>query len=390
LAKYDVTYSCGHTDIIQLYGSTKDREWRLACEEEKLCPDCWKAKLEADRQKKNEEAAEVNKATGLPPLEGSEKQVPWAETIRRDILDIPNRKTDIWDRPWEDWCEKFKLPPEDAGKGLDLIKKHTSASWWIDHRGLNKMDLIQLIKEELKAFEKELSQPPKAVIEEAKAEATIYPEKPVSDLVAEIKNKTNTIEVFYPERNETFRQLVRSLGFRWNQGWSRKVGHLDGSVEDRVAETGNKLLAAGFPVRIYDAELRRKAIAGEYEEEPKRWILARVEGEYEGWLAISWSREGNNYYNAARKIAGSKYSRPSVVVPPENFMEVLDFAKMYKFNISEKAQTIIDTARELKEKALVTGVKVPESVKPPKPGDKPPVLEVPEKVGVADELRDDD
>lgn len=29
MAKYDVTYSCGHTDVVQLYGKNADREREL-------------------------------------------------------------------------------------------------------------------------------------------------------------------------------------------------------------------------------------------------------------------------------------------------------------------------------------------------------------------------
>lgn len=57
-----------------------------------ICPDCYaKQKKEAEaalRKKKNERAAELARAENWAPLKGgSEKQITWAETIRRDFFD---------------------------------------------------------------------------------------------------------------------------------------------------------------------------------------------------------------------------------------------------------------------------------------------------------------
>lgn len=388
MAKYDVTYTCGHTDTIQIYGPGRDREWKLANEESKLCPDCYKAKLEADRQKQNAEAAEANQAAGLPKLEGTEKQIAWAESIRKSMIDhiIEYYISQITDEAKAEHPEEY----ERVMKGFEALKRHTDASWWIDNRiNDDKIGLRRLINAEIEAIKKAEKEPPAAIVEVAKAEATVYPEKPVSSLVAEISIKGDTVEVNYPERNESFRQIMKNHGFEWKPGWKRTIGKYNGSIQDRAAEIGNKLLAAGFPVRIYDEEIRRRAVAGEYAPEPVRWVKAMTEGDYKGWFSISWPYGGNNYYDAARKIPGSKYQSPNVIVPPESFLEVLDFAQMYKFNISDKAQEIIETAQQLKERALTTGVKVPKSERPPKPGDKPEKLEVPQEVDIDDEFRDE-
>lgn len=47
-----------------------------------MCEECYKAEL----SRKNKEQAEANKEAGLVALEGSEKQVLWAESIRADVL----------------------------------------------------------------------------------------------------------------------------------------------------------------------------------------------------------------------------------------------------------------------------------------------------------------
>jgi hypothetical protein len=398
MAKYNVTYACGHSDTIQLYGKCRDREWKLSREEEKLCPDCYRAKIEADRQKQNAEAAEANQAAGLPTLEGTEKQIAWAETLRNNFLNHAKERIDYWTKCIEtgkddENCvidirrlERIRSSLEKYRLGYTLIMQHTAASWWIDNRF---MDIEALIIIDIDNAKKSASEPPKQIIEEAQAEATIYPEKAVTGLIAEISIKGNVLEATYLEKDESFREIVKNHGFEWKPGWMRTIGKFNGSIQDRAAEIGNKLLAAGFPIRIYDEEIRRRAVTGEYQPEPKWWIKARVEGDYKGWLSISWPREEKNYYDAARKLPGSKYKRPNVLVPPESFQEVLDFATMYKFNISDKAREIIETARQLREKSLTIGVKVPKFERSPKPGDVPDKLEVPEEVEIQDEFKED-
>lgn len=389
MAKYDITYSCGHSDTIQLYGKTKDREWKLASEESKLCPDCWKKHIEEERARENAEAAEANQAAGLPTLEGTEKQIAWAETIRKQILDALEKSVIGRVDP-----EKVKDNPENFErfkKSVELLKRHTDASWWIDNRNATDFySLNRLLEKEDKAIKKAAAEPPAAVVEAAKAEATVYPEKAVSSLVAEITVKGAAIEIHYPERNDDFRVLVKKLGYQWENGWTRKVTERTGTAIDRAAEAGNKILTAGFPVRIYDETIRQKAIAGEYATECRRWVQVRVKDDpYKGWLAINWDGHNDDLYRAAKKIAGARWSNPSMVVPPENYLEVLDFAEMYKFNISTKAIEVIENAKALREASLTTGVKVPKSERPPNPGDKPEKLEVPEEVNVDDEFRDE-
>ena len=41
--KYDVTYSCGHTGTVQIYGTAAEREKKIAWYENyAVCPDCYK------------------------------------------------------------------------------------------------------------------------------------------------------------------------------------------------------------------------------------------------------------------------------------------------------------------------------------------------------------
>lgn len=114
MAKYTVTYKCGHTAEVQLYGKYADREKKIAWYATINCPDC-----EASEQKEKAEAS------GLPQLTGSEKQIAWATKIRNNALDIINaaneRNTEAKRQVLADFRDKW-------------LAIETSASYWIDHR----------------------------------------------------------------------------------------------------------------------------------------------------------------------------------------------------------------------------------------------------------------
>lgn len=114
--KYDITYTCGHTATIQLYGKTSEREAQIErMERTQLCPDCYRAAA-------NAQAAEAADQRGLASLEGSPKQVAWATTIREK---------------WIEWAEKSFVHGDQQVEAVVQYagQKMTRASWWIDRRG---------------------------------------------------------------------------------------------------------------------------------------------------------------------------------------------------------------------------------------------------------------
>jgi len=76
-----VTYSCGHTGEVQLFGTNKDRERKIKWyEQSALCPDCYRKQQE---ERGKELAAEYN----LPEITGvSDKQIAFAATLRTRYL----------------------------------------------------------------------------------------------------------------------------------------------------------------------------------------------------------------------------------------------------------------------------------------------------------------
>ncbi len=378
MAKYTVECpACNTSYTVQLFGKHRDRDWKLE-NFDWTCDDC---KAKARREQGAADAAE-NSAAGMVPLTGTDNQVSWAETIRKQkfaALDEALSNTPT---------EKLAEPRMQAA--IARLMNNPSAHWWIDRRDERIETLLR------KEYEQTDTPLPKAEQQaatqaklEATAEATVRPETPITETVAEIRVNGSVLEVYFPEKREDFWKIIKKqLRYEWSgMCWKRSPGNLAGTSQDRAAETGHRLLAAGFPIRIFDEALRARSIKGEYEPECRRWVKKRTAGEYIGWFAISWPYE-EDFYKAAKKLPGSRYSKPDVVVPAEQFEQVQDFAEMYEFRLSDGAKEIAETAKKIKEAALTARVEERENVRPPEPGAKPRKLAVPKDVPIADEFKE--
>jgi superfamily II DNA or RNA helicase len=191
----------------------------------------------------------------------------------------------------------------------------------------------------------------------------VKPEEQVSTQTASLRIDGDVVSVVLPDRDPRFVNVVRSLSFRWDRSryaWVRKVGKFTGSVEDRAAEAGRAILAAGFGVDFPDEAVQDKAVSGDYEPEVRRWVLAATGGEYKGWFLLRWGRRRDevNYYTRAKKITGACYDRNAhaVVVPSDQYREVEDFAQMHDFRFSPGAHALVTEAKQREAKALVVAV----------------------------------
>lgn len=379
MAKYDVECpDCGATYRVNLIGPHKDRQWKLD-NFDWTCDEC----REKARQAENANAAAANAEAGLPPLAGTEKMIAWAELIRKQKLTTlaeEIKKRDLATAPDRERVEMAVIK----------LQNKTSARWWIDNRDTS---VLLMLREEYQTTDTPLPPAEQKIAEEAKieamSEATIRPERIITETVAEIRALDNAIEVHFPEKREDYWQLIKKqLHFTWTGScWRRDLTIFNGMPADRAAEVGNRLLAAGFIIRIFNSEIRTAAIAGTFTQECTRWIKGITSGTYEGWFSISWSCD-EDFYKAAKAIKGSRYSKPNVIVPPEQFEQVLDFAEMYAFQLSAVARAVADKAKAVKDAALTAKVEERVSERPPMPGEKPKKLAVPENVEVANEFKD--
>ena len=120
--KYDVTYKCGHSGVLDLGGKTKDREWKVEQAQYNLCPDCYRA---AKQREMEEELAKYD----LPELTGTERQVKWATDIRFKFAHEANRimNEDRYKNNSE-FIEKYEKTYK------SVVDVETTSKWWIENR----------------------------------------------------------------------------------------------------------------------------------------------------------------------------------------------------------------------------------------------------------------
>lgn len=185
---------------------------------------------------------------------------------------------------------------------------------------------------------------------------TIRPTNPDTETVADVSISDKYVHISFLETNDDFRDIIKSHGFTWGGfgvGWERKCNLFTGSPLDRATEICILLLKAGFIISIVDDQLKEKIVNKDFEPEDKRWVKAIVDGSHKGWFSLSWEYKNERIYKASRAIAGSKWSNPSVVIPPYQYEAVLDLVDRYDFKLSKGAKEIIEAAKKTKEEALI-------------------------------------
>lgn len=374
MAWYNGTYACGHEGRTNITGPTRNRQWIAERHFEKLCSECWEQEKERQRQEANAKAAEAAKEMELPELTGTEKQVAWAVTIRNKIIEISHKYDEDEVKLVIDW----------------MLNNRTSASYWIDNRGACGTEFMfeRLLKDEHKVMGEEI-EVNEEVVDQIRAESLVYPEESKTKVITEIRVEGHYVVAVHEERNEAFRKVVKSLRYKWENGrWQKALNDWSGPAKHLMAELGNQLLAAGFPVRIEHSEARKMAAEGTYEPECTRWVKQLLNGDYENWFSISWER-CEDFYEVARRIPKSKWCNGKVIAPPESFEDVVGFAETYGFKLSSGAEGVIKAAEEAFDKVLKVSPKGKVS-RQPEPMDKPGKLDAPREVGVDEELLDKD
>lgn len=132
MAKYSVKFACGHVAEVELYGPEVERMKKIRNMRQcGLCPDCYK-------QSKLDEIESLEMELDLPVLIGSEKQIQWARSLRKEYLSNFFR----W---FNEIVERNSKHGHDTSYDLKMIEKfkiwlrtkHT-AKFWIDLQ--NKLD----------------------------------------------------------------------------------------------------------------------------------------------------------------------------------------------------------------------------------------------------------
>lgn len=278
------------------------------------CDECRQKRIQEERAAENMNAAKAAEDLGLPKLDGSEKQVAWAETIRIQFIrmmdeGIQEAKEDNAQRYFDELVS-FKEW---------MLKKKTSASAWIEARSFSSPSM----------FARYFGQEYKDDMAIGAAEATEEP-SPIEIIEPEEKTKTTVCKVTYNDTavmvsskyDPSMPAVVKEAGYKWDgREWKKEINFKTGEAEDRAAEIASKLLLAGFPVEI-DKAIHDKAVNGTYIPEHKRWITWR-----DGKLCISGDVDTKGIPGIRGKYA-----------PLEAWESVEEFARLHDYRISPGAE----------------------------------------------------
>lgn len=150
MSKYQIERKCGHIEEMQIYGATKDRDRRAEWESGKLCYECYKAEQARKRAEESAAASTAAQADGLPALAGSEKQIAWAESIRRALVDGVEKILAGYEAKEPEKVAMFRA----EFRAVELAE--TSAHIWIEKRERMAGEVAKIIAARIVAKHPEL------------------------------------------------------------------------------------------------------------------------------------------------------------------------------------------------------------------------------------------
>ncbi len=354
---YAGTFYCGHEGYVIIIGPASNREKMKEYKFSGLCPACCKAELIRSRNEKNTAARKAASRMELPPLEGTRKQVVWAETLRVEALtrlqtfiDTPGNIHLIILRLNYEALTPLELTEENLPPMLQeivqyLIHEKVKAAYWINNRFNRELcNLEQLIPEYLEWCK--WYRPEQTVSESdfIRSDSVLSPKNPQFPGIVEIKGNDEEISAFY-EKNDRFREIIRQMDYEWNgRCWFRRLTPYRGSFRDRAAELGNVLLKNGFTVSITDKEAREGAVNGDFSPEHKRWITKSKKGLF-FFIPLSSSIPREVVLNL-KKIPTAAYHSGGIFLEPSHYEALEDFAEMYGFRFDREAGELLHAYRD--------------------------------------------
>jgi hypothetical protein len=179
----------------------------------------------------------------------------------------------------------------------------------------------------------------------------IRPKKVVGSAICRVVTIDRLVSLVYPEKREDFRMLVKGFRYQWTTRWQRKFSD-KADIVDRVAEISNEILLLGIPVQIDCEMVRDRLLSSSFVPESFKRVMGYTADPYKDWFTFEYPK-GEDWYSEIMKLTAAKYTDGLIVVPPEQFAEVEDFAEINDFELTEKALSIVATARSVAENAII-------------------------------------
>lgn len=212
--KYNVIYKCGHEGVVELVGKFSYREYKLEELKRCLCPECEIARMKKEAEKK-----------GLAELEGSDKQIAWALSIRESALyklndllrHVEYSISDCNDD--EDELKKLNKRKEDLLYVIEHESKQTSAVYFIDNRlYYDKFLKVVNVRRFLKNVIKTDVENKKTENEKVERKTEVHPENQLYDTVVALTTNDKNDVVLKSEYNKILVDTIHKMpiAMSWN------------------------------------------------------------------------------------------------------------------------------------------------------------------------------
>lgn len=139
MATFTVKHACGHEATHAHSGREAEGKQREAWLARQPCQACWRAR-------EGQAASEQNQEFSLPPLDGSQEDISWAEVIRAKALAHSRsvEKEVTGDPRFDAGDHEMKQAIEEAaGEALQRLCAEREAAWWIENR-FNVLDHVKV------------------------------------------------------------------------------------------------------------------------------------------------------------------------------------------------------------------------------------------------------
>lgn len=331
---YEITYACGHTGEVEFYGKERDCEWRAEQEAKKICPDC----VEEEKKKETAQAKAWAKEKGLPDLEGTEKQIAWAEVIRKRLFEdleeckkkdqeeIEKLKTNPSEKLRKEWieneieCLNIRLQAADEIK--EKWTKQSQSRLWIDGRNTTaNWEVMSLCRPIRKRRKEDL-------------ESKVYENGATEDIEVRVYTLPKMEEVkITSEYNDKKNSILKRMGFKFSargEYWYRQPTPAMPTISDIAATTVNELVKAGFIVRVFDKDVMNLLDTESFKPFNPRELACD-----DNHFIL---RMDDEIKETALSLPGAKEIKGLVYIPIKYRAEVDDFAHVYGFVMSKKAK----------------------------------------------------
>lgn len=250
MAWQEVVFRCGCDGHIQVYGPTKDRQRKADwIADKKDCDDCYADRIEKERA----EAVVIAKAQAaewdLPELEGSEKQVAWAERIRATVIKA-------FEKSNAEMSGMKRLPMMEEGQ--TMILSRVNATFWIDEmRTYNEMNVAnvqRLCESTVKKAQPEVRMVGPTVVKPEGRE-------PISSVA--IQHKPGEVWLTTARKeDESFIEELKDIGFRWDGTWAPSVPVTPVGLDAIAAGIARGILDMGYTVIIPQPTVAELVVSG--------------------------------------------------------------------------------------------------------------------------------